>query len=106
MRPSSLKFAVLGITAPAFLLAGASFATPRLRFSQNISDAPVNAAFFDRQIKPILEKRCLGCHGVGNKLSGLDLRTRESALKGGLKGAAFSQGSADNSLLFKMVTGA
>ncbi len=56
-------------------------------------------------IRPLLEAKCLGCHGVGNRLAGLDLRTRESALKGGTRGAAFVPGKSDKSLLIQLVNG-
>ncbi len=56
-------------------------------------------------IRSVLQKNCLGCHGVGASLSGLDLRTRETAIKGGLHGAAIVPGSATKSLLYQMVIG-
>ena len=93
--PSSIVASLLAIV-PAAVLGMAVFARP----------AQIDSAFFDRKVRPILEKRCLGCHGVGSTLSGLDLRTRESALNGGLKGPAFVPGSAERSLLYKLVSGA
>ena len=56
-------------------------------------------------VRSLLEAKCLGCHGVGNRLAGLDLRTRETALKGGGRGAAFVSGKADKSLLMQLVNG-
>ena len=69
------------------------------------SAAPVDAAYFERSVRPLLEKNCLGCHGVGNRLAGLDLRSRESAVKGGTRGAAFVAGRADKSVLYHLVAG-
>ena len=40
-----------------------------------------------QQIFTIFQNNCIRCHGADMK-SGLDLRTRESVLKGGLHGAA------------------
>jgi len=60
---------------------------------------------FTIRVAPLLQERCLGCHGVGRKLSGLDLHTRQTALQGGVKGPAISPGNAAQSLLIKMVTG-
>ncbi len=65
----------------------------------------VDSAFFSREVQPILEKSCLGCHGVGARLSGLDLSSRASALHGGTRGAAFVAGSASKSVLYQMVSG-
>ncbi|MFN0172271.1 MAG: PSD1 and planctomycete cytochrome C domain-containing protein [Bryobacteraceae bacterium] len=50
----------------------------------------------------ILEKQCLPCHGAA-AMSNLDLRTRESALKGGKRGAALMPGQSAQSLLLKAV---
>jgi hypothetical protein len=57
-----------------------------------------------RQAVAILQTRCVVCHGK-DKESGLDLRTREGLLKGGSRGAAIKPGDADESLLYRFVTG-
>ena len=75
------------------------------RYSARSQSAGTESGFFEKQIGPVLQNRCLGCHGVGNRLSGLDLRTRDGALKGGIKGPALVPGSATKSLLYKMITG-
>lgn len=56
-------------------------------------------------VQKLLEERCLGCHGVGNTLAKLDLRTRETALKGGGRGPAILPGNPDKSLLYQLVNG-
>jgi hypothetical protein len=53
---------------------------------------------------PILEKKCAGCHGAA-KMSGLDLRDRQSALRGGNRGPAVIPGKPDQSRLFTFVSG-
>ena len=50
-----------------------------------------------------LLKECLGCHGETMALSKLDLRTRESMLRGGTRGAAVIPGKAAESLLLRMI---
>ena len=50
----------------------------------------------------ILEKQCLGCHGAG-QMSGLDLRQRETLLKGGKRGPAVIPGNPEGSLLYQSV---
>ncbi len=52
----------------------------------------------------LLEKNCLACHGE-SKMSGLDLRSRETALKGGTRGATIVPGKSADSLLIKVVSG-
>ncbi|MDE2755396.1 MAG: hypothetical protein OXI92_02485, partial [Acidobacteriota bacterium] len=48
----------------------------------------------------ILQKHCLSCHGAG-QMSGLDLRQRETLLKGGGRGPAVVVGDAARSLLYR-----
>ena len=48
----------------------------------------------------ILQKHCLSCHGAG-QMSGLDLRQRETLLKGGSRGPAVVVGDASRSLLYR-----
>ncbi|MBM3735993.1 MAG: DUF1553 domain-containing protein [Acidobacteria bacterium] len=50
----------------------------------------------------ILASKCLSCHGAA-KMSGLDLRDRASALRGGNRGAAVVPGDPDKSLLYQAV---
>src|SRR2546427_10211479 len=52
----------------------------------------------------ILEKRCHACHGA-TQMSGLDLRQRETLLKGGKRGPALVPRKAEDSLLYKAVKG-
>src|SRR5438309_1598924 len=48
----------------------------------------------------VLERNCGSCHGE-TKASGLDIRRRETLLKGGARGAAVIPGNADGSLLYR-----
>lgn len=52
----------------------------------------------------ILEQNCLTCHGSAQS-SGLDLRKREGALRGGTRGPALVPGKSSESLLYKAITG-
>src|SRR5688572_25860032 len=58
-----------------------------------------------KDVQPIFESKCFQCHGEALKMANLDLRTRESMLKGGDKGPALKPGDADQSLLLHRVTG-
>ncbi len=57
-----------------------------------------------KQAIAILRENCLHCHGE-DRTSGLDLRTRESLLKGGSRGAAVKPGDSAGSLLFLFISG-
>ncbi|MGH9786705.1 MAG: DUF1549 domain-containing protein, partial [Terriglobia bacterium] len=63
------------------------------------------AELFARVVEPALKKDCYGCHGDGQILSKLDLRTREAALRGGARGPALVPGSASSSLLYQVPKG-
>jgi mono/diheme cytochrome c family protein len=60
---------------------------------------------FAKQVAPILEQRCLSCHGDKTRKGGLSLATAATALAGGDKGAVIVPGKADESLLVKMISG-
>ena len=51
----------------------------------------------------ILKKNCVSCHGE-NPQRDLDLRTRETALRGGLRGPAIKPGDVLESLLYRTIT--
>ncbi len=58
---------------------------------------------FESDILPIFQANCLVCHGENLQQNGLDLRTRDGALKGGESGPAILPGSARESLLFEKI---
>jgi len=60
---------------------------------------------FAKEIKPILEIRCVKCHGRGKDKGGFSLETRESFLKGGDSGAAALPGKSQESHLIELVAG-
>src|ERR1051326_7386544 len=51
----------------------------------------------------VLQKNCFACHGAA-KTSGLDLRTQESALSGGMHGSVLVPSDPEQSRLYKLVT--
>ena len=64
-----------------------------------------NPDTFTSDIRPIMERTCWDCHGEEFQRSGLDLRTRDLALTGGIAGPAIVPGRADQSLLYRMIAG-
>jgi Protein of unknown function (DUF1553)/Protein of unknown function (DUF1549)/Planctomycete cytochrome C len=58
---------------------------------------------FESEIFPIFQQKCLVCHGEALRQNGLDLRTRDSLLKGGEAGPAIVAGAARMSLLYKKI---
>jgi len=89
----AIRFAAVSLTGGLLLLA----AWPELRAAEPVS--------FSQQIRPIFETSCWKCHGAAMQLSRLDLRTRETALKGGDHGPSIVPGNAAESRLFRLVSG-
>ena len=54
-------------------------------------------------IVPLMQLRCTVCHGLRKQEAKLDLRTRESMLRGGKSGPAFVPGKPDESLILKKI---
>ncbi len=61
---------------------------------------------FERDVRPILEARCVSCHGPKQQESLLRLDTRGQALQGGLSGAVIVPGRSHESPLVQHLTGA
>ena len=61
---------------------------------------------FERQIRPIIEDRCLECHSQDKRKGGLSLATYADALDGGRNGPAIRPGHSARSILIHRVTGA
>ncbi|MEO6808857.1 MAG: PSD1 and planctomycete cytochrome C domain-containing protein [Isosphaeraceae bacterium] len=58
-----------------------------------------------KDVKPILAKHCVACHGATKPRGGLRLDTAAAALKGGKGGSAIEPGQADDSTLMLSVIG-
>ena len=63
----------------------------------------VKAMLTQEDVLPILFTRCVVCHGGRQQKGGLDLRTRQSMLKGGKTGPAIVPGKPEESLLVKKI---
>ena len=55
---------------------------------------------FNRQIKPLLESACVGCHWPQKVKGGLRLDTKDGTLKGGDNGPVIVAGQPDKSPLY------
>jgi hypothetical protein len=60
---------------------------------------------FTKDVQPILEQNCLGCHGPSMQSSRLDLSTLDNALRGGIRGSAIVPGHAEDSRLYRLAAG-
>ena len=69
------------------------------------ADPAAETPDFAREIAPLLEERCVQCHGDKQQLGGLRLDSREAMLRGGQHGASVQPGDAAGSLLYRHVAG-
>ena len=83
--------------AVGVFLAGAAGSVARAQTGAEIT--------FTDHIRPIFERSCWNCHGEASQLSGLDLRSRESAVEGGTRGPALVPGRAEDSRLYRVLAG-
>ena len=93
-RFASLAFGVLLVSAVGALLRAQTAPAP-----------PARSVSFARDVEPILERSCRSCHGEAMAMGKLDLRTRESAMRGGAHGPVLVPSSADQSRLYRMIAG-
>ena len=92
-RLRSIALTFVGVGSMAALLAG-----------QAASPAPATVSFA-RDVDPIFERSCRSCHGDAMQMGNLDLRTRESAMRGGAHGPVLTPANAEQSRLYRMVAG-
>lgn len=83
--------------------AGATGITPEQ--AQLLPPPADHVVDFAKEIRPILEERCLKCHGRGRDQGGFRLDSRETLLKGGDSGAAVEPGKSVASHLIELVQG-
>src|SRR5215467_11634646 len=63
------------------------------------------APSFAKDVAPIFESNCSGCHAGTVKMGSLDLDTFEGLMKGGNMGPVVVPGKSGESRLFLMITG-
>jgi hypothetical protein len=66
--------------------------------------SPEELAFYEKEVRPVLEANCLKCHGTGEKVrGGLRLDSRAAVLKGGDNGPVVALDKPETSLLLKAI---
>jgi mono/diheme cytochrome c family protein len=80
-------------------LSAAELAAIRTWIEREDQKAPVA----ERDVTAILSAKCWVCHGRREKRAGLDLRSRESMLRGGKSGPVVVAGKPEESLLVKRI---
>jgi hypothetical protein len=75
-----------------------------LPWGSNLSRGDDRRRDFDREVAPILARRCLDCHSGADPKGKLDLSRRATALAGGKGGPAVVPGKVDESLFWDRVS--
>jgi mono/diheme cytochrome c family protein len=65
--------------------------------------SPEQREFFEKQVRPLLVKRCFECHGATKAGGGLSLQTAQGWRNGGDSGPAIIPGKPDDSLLIDAI---
>jgi hypothetical protein len=74
-----------------------------LGFSLLLTAAAPAAPSYQTDILPLFKDSCLGCHNPDKMKADLDLTTHAGVMKGGSSGVCVKPGSADSSLLYRVV---
>src|SRR6266851_5725748 len=74
-------------------------------FAQTAGQAPKAKVDFQRDIAPLFESRCYGCHGPTKQTNGLRLDQKAAALAGGDSGPVIKPGNSAGSKLIQLVSG-
>ena len=69
----------------------------------NAAEPVGDGAFFENNVRPLLEKRCTECHGEKKQKADLRLDRKAHAFKGGESGAVIVAGDSAKSPLFQRV---
>lgn len=64
--------------------------------------SPEMEEFFEARVRPLLAQKCFSCHTT-SRMGGLEMKSRDSFLKGGNSGPAVVPGVPDKSLLIQAV---
>lgn len=76
----------------------------RLRLELTVQDVSLpTTPHFERDVLPILVRRCHDCHGADSQEGDLDLRTVESMFRGGKNGHAIVRGHPNRSYLMQLI---
>jgi hypothetical protein len=94
----SASLRVLRGSSPAWLVSFLCHSFSTLNGASQLLAAEID---FEKQVSPILVQNCVKCHNPAKARAGLNLSTRELALKGSDAGEVLIPGKPEESLLIK-----
>ena len=68
------------------------------------ANAAAAGSFYAKHIDPILDAKCVSCHGEGKREGGLRLDSYAQLMRGGKDGAVVVAGQAERSLIYERIT--
>ena len=77
--------------------------TPQPTETSAATEPSASSVSFARDVTPILESRCLKCHGGEQTKEGLDMKTYDNLMVGSDGGPVITPGNADESLLVQQL---
>mgnify|MGYP001357910104 CR=1 FL=1 len=84
-----------------WIAAGAPFDAP---IGAPAEEAAQQRERFAKNVAPLLQARCVSCHGANKPAAGLDLSTSASMLKGSINGPVIVEGFSDRSVLIRRIS--
>src|SRR5262245_50132011 len=78
---------------------------PLMLLIANLAARAGDDGLFRERVAPVLERRCVHCHGESSPKGRLSLTTLQDVLRGGESGPAIELGKPDDSLLVEMISG-
>lgn len=94
-------FGILRLTALAVCL----LAVPGTAQDKGADKKDLGTVSFKKQIFPILDSRCIGCHYPKDKKGGLDVSTYAAVMKGGKTANGIVPGYPEKSIFVKEIIG-
>ncbi len=98
---SQIVAATLVLTAGGFTAGDSHAAEPAIAIADIKHEGEVD---FEKEVLPLLRKKCLACHNTTEAESDLVLETPQAILKGGNEGAAVVAGKSAESLLLTLAS--
>lgn len=83
---------------PGWLCVAVAFLSANVTFAQ-----PLDEAFFEKSVRPVLVEQCVSCHGPKMQKGGLRLDTRDGVITGGTNGLVIVPGKPADSRLIAAI---